>query len=256
MHRIKAFAARNTLELLRDPLSYIFCAAFPLVMLLVMTLVDQSIPPQAGMTVFRIDNLCGGVMIFGQMFVMLFTAITVARDRSGAFLVRMYATPMTGPDFILGYTLPMLAIALGQGALIGLCAMVTGLFTGTHLSAAGLLLTLPVLLPSALLMTGLGLLFGTLLNEKAAPGMCSVIISLGSFLGSVWFDAQGTGGVLLTVCRLTPFYHCTAAVRAAIGLHVTAMDFWLPAGIVCLSAAAVLALACLVFRRRMRADLA
>ena len=87
MHKIKAFAVRNGMEILRDPLSYIFCVGFPLVMLVVMTLVDRSIPAEAGMTIFRIDNLAGGIAVFGQMFVMLFTAITVAKDRSGAFLM-------------------------------------------------------------------------------------------------------------------------------------------------------------------------
>ena len=51
MHKIKAFAVRNGMEILRDPLSYIFCVGFPLVMLVVMTLVDRSIPAEAGMTI-------------------------------------------------------------------------------------------------------------------------------------------------------------------------------------------------------------
>ena len=89
MNRILAFSSRNIKELLRDPLSYIFCLGFPIVMLIIMTLVDQSIPPESGMTVFHINNLCGGIAMFGQTFVMLFTAITVAKDRSGSFLVRM-----------------------------------------------------------------------------------------------------------------------------------------------------------------------
>ena len=54
-------------------ISYIFCLAFPLVMLGVMTLVNESIPKESGMTVFRIDNLSAGVAVFGQTFVMLFS---------------------------------------------------------------------------------------------------------------------------------------------------------------------------------------
>lgn len=98
MHKITAFAERNAKEILRDALSYIFCLGFPLVMLIIMTLVDKSIPKEAGLTVFRIENLAGGIAVFGQTFIMLFTAITVAKDRSGAFLVRMYATPMKSMD--------------------------------------------------------------------------------------------------------------------------------------------------------------
>ena len=87
MHKIRAFALRNGKEILRDPLSWIFCAGFPLVMLVIMTLVDRSIPAEAGMTIFRIENLCGGIMIFGLTFVMLFTAITVAAGFKGGEIV-------------------------------------------------------------------------------------------------------------------------------------------------------------------------
>jgi len=256
MHKIKAFAVRNAKEILRDPLSYIFCIGFPLVMLVIMTLVDRSIPPEAGMTIFRIDRLCGGVMVFGLTFVMLFTAMTVAKDRSGAFLMRMYASPMTAGDFTAGYLLPMLAIALVQAVLIGAASLLIALIIGFDLSVGGLLLAIPALLPSAVFFCALGLLLGTLFNEKAAPGLCSIIISLGSFLGSVWFDAEATGGVLLKISQWLPFHYCTKAVRAAITPNLTAQGFWLPLAVTAGWAAIAVVGAALVFRSRMRAELA
>lgn len=256
MHKIRAFAVRNGKEILRDPLSYLFCIGFPLVMLVIMTLVDRSIPPEAGMTIFRIDRLCGGVMVFGLMFAMLFTAITVAKDRSGAFLMRMYASPMTAGDFTAGYLLPVLVIALAQGLLIGLASLFISLLTGFSLSAGGILLAMPVLLPSAVFFCGLGLLLGTLFNEKSAPGLCSIIISLGSFLGSVWFDAEATGGVLLRISQCLPFHYCTKAVRSAIQLNLAADAFWLPLGVTVVCAMLMAVCAALVFRWRMRRELA
>ena len=256
MHKIKAFAARNFKEILRDTLSYIFCLGFPLVMLVIMTLVDKSIPQEVGMTIFHIENLAGGIVVFGHTFIMLFTAITVAKDRSGAFLVRMYATPMTSADFALGYMLPMLGIALAQGVLIGLCSLLVSVLSGGALTLGGVLLALPVMLPSAVLFIGFGLLFGTLFSDKAAPGVCSIIISLGSFLGSIWFDAEATGGVLFNISRCLPFHYCTKSVRAAMQLNLTKDAFLLPLLIVCACAAAVVALAAFVFSRKMKADLA
>lgn len=256
MHKIKAFAVRNGMEILRDPLSYIFCVGFPLVMLVVMTLVDRSIPAEAGMTIFRIDNLAGGIAIFGQMFVMLFTAISVAKDRGGAFLMRMYASPMQSIDFALGYILPMLVIALAQGLLIGLCSFLVSLLTGTELSVAGLALSMVALLPSAVLFIALGLLFGTLFNEKSAPGLCSIIISLGSFLGSIWFDAEGTGGVLLKISQCLPFYYCTKSVRAAMQLHTGFDALWMPVLVTSASAALLVVAASVAFRMKMKANLA
>lgn len=255
MHKIRAFALRNGKEILRDPLSYVFCLGFPLVMLAIMTLVDQSIPPQAGMTLFHIDNLTGGVLIFGQTFVMLFTAITVAKDRSSTFLLRMYATPMTAMDFVLGYMLPMLVLSLVQGVLIGLCGFIVSLMTGAVLSPAGLLLALLPLIPSAMVFIGFGLLFGTLFREKAAPGVCSIIISLGSFLGSIWFDAETAGGVLLTISRCLPFHYCTKAARAAIHCQADWEGFILPLIIIAGCAVLLCLLSAFVFKRKMKADL-
>ncbi|MGN1109564.1 MAG: ABC transporter permease, partial [Oscillospiraceae bacterium] len=114
MNRILAFSSRNIKELLRDPLSYIFCLGFPLVMLVIMSIVNQSIPAEANMTIFNIENLSAGIAMFGLSFVMLFTCLTVSKDRSGAFLTRLYASPMRSADFIAGYMLPVLVLALIQ----------------------------------------------------------------------------------------------------------------------------------------------
>ncbi len=226
MKRAWAFAERNVKEVLRDPLSYIFCIGFPLVMLVIMTLVNQSIPKEAGMTIFRIDRLSGGVAIFGQTFVMLFAALCVAGDRSGSFLVFTMAA-----------------------------SLIISLITGVELSIAGLLIAIVVSLPSAVMFIGFGLLFGTLFNEKAAPGLCSIIISLGSFLGGIWFDPEMTGGVLLKICRCLPFIYSVKSVRSAIALNFGYEEFWLPLIVVIGSAIVISALGALAFRRRMRADL-
>ena len=255
MNRIFAFSSRNIKELLRDPLSYIFCLGFPIVMLIVMTLVDQSIPPESGMTVFHINNLCGGIAMFGQTFVMLFTALTVSKDRSGSFLVRMYATPMTSGDFTIGYIIPMLVISALQLVITFCASFVISLITGIELSIPGMLLAFLVLIPSAVMFIGFGMLFGTLFSEKAAPGLCSIIISLGSFLGSVFFDAEHTGGVLLTICKCLPFFYCTKSARSAIALNFGLEELLIPLLIVCGAAIVVTALAMAVFSSKMKADL-
>lgn len=255
MNRMTAFADRNQKEILRDPLSYIFCLAFPLAMLVVMTLVNSSIPKESGMTVFRIDNLAVGIAVFGQTFIMLFTGLTVSKDRSGSFLVRMYATPMESSDFTMGYMLPMLVIALAQNVLIYLGSILISFITGPALNPLGLLASMITLIPSAILYICIGLLFGTLFSEKAAPGLCSIIISLSSFVGGVWFDPDNAGGVMLTICRLLPFYYCTRSGRSAVRLDFGTDTWVIPFLIVVLCAAALAVLASVVFRSKMKADL-
>lgn len=36
-------------------------------MLVIMSIVNQSIPPEAGMTIFNIENLAGGIAMFGAV---------------------------------------------------------------------------------------------------------------------------------------------------------------------------------------------
>ncbi|MBR2283453.1 MAG: ABC transporter permease [Ruminococcus sp.] len=256
MNRIAAFTVRNIKEMVRDPLSYIFCIGFPLVMLIIMTVVNESIPAQSGMTIFRIDNLSAGIAVFGQTFVMLFTALTISKDRSGAFLARMYATPMTPTDFTVGYILPMLIISVIQSVITYAASFIISLITGVSLSAAGILLSVIVLIPSALMFIGFGVLFGTLFNDKAAPGLCSIIISLSSILGCIWFDADSAGGIVLKICRALPFYYSTRSARAAIVPDLSAEKLLIPLMIVVVCAALLLILSAVVFRRKMRADLA
>lgn len=253
MNKIQAFAVRNFKEIVRDPLSYIFCLGFPLVMLVIMSLVNDSIPPEAGMTIFRIDNLAGGIAVFGLTFLMLFICLTVAKDRAGAFLVRLYASPMKSWDFILGYVVSTSVLGILQLIAAFAASFIVSLVTGINLNIGGLLLAVVTLLPTMLLLISCGLLFGTLFSEKAAPGLCSIIISFASFLGGVWFDAESTGGVLLKICNALPFFHAVKAARLACALDFG--DYLTHLLITIAYAAAVTAAAVIVFSQKMRADL-
>ena len=252
MNHITAFAGRNLREMMRDALSYVFCIGFPLIMLII-----QSIPAQANMTVFHLENLTAGILMFGLTFVMLFTALTVSHDRAGTFLMRLYASPMTARDFALGYIVPMLLIAVVQALFTFAAAFVISWITGSTLCLNGVLLCLVTMLPSAVMYISIGLLFGTLFHEKSAPGLCSVIISLNSFLGCIFFDADSTGGVLLTVCKCLPFYYCTKSARCAISSAVTlnAENYWIPLLVVISAAVICMLLAMFAFSKRMLADL-
>ncbi|MBD5130571.1 MAG: ABC transporter permease [Ruminococcaceae bacterium] len=253
MNRISAFSSRNFKEIIRDPLSYIFCLGFPLVMLFVMTIVNNSIPPEANMTLFRIDSLAGGIAVFGLTFIMLFTCLTVAKDRSGAFLVRLYAAPMRSGDFILGYILPTSLLAVLQILITLAAAFAVSLTVDIKLNALGPVLTLLSLLPTVVMMISFGLLFGTLFSEKAAPGLCSIVISLASFLGGVWFDADGLGGVLLKICEVLPFYHAVKAARMASALK---FDGFFPHFLMTLAYSVVItAVSVAAFKGKMKADL-
>lgn len=253
MKNTMVFAKRNLLEVLRDPLSWIFCIAFPIVMLVIMSIVNSAIPKE-GMTLFRIDNLAGGIAIFGQMFVMLFTAIAVAKDRSGAFLTRLYSSPMKSSNFVFGYILPMLLTAVIQVIVSLIAAVVISFISDYELSVLGLLFTVVAVIPSALMFSAIGFLFGALFNEKAAPGICSIIISLGAMVGGIWFDVEGVGGFMYKIGRCLPFLYATKLARAAITLDFGVKEFLIPLGVVVFAAILLTVLASIVFSSKMRAD--
>lgn len=253
MNRIKAFSSRNIKEILREPLSYIFCLGFPLVMLIVMTFVNESIPAESGMTIFRIDNLYGGISVFGQTFIMLFTAITVSQDRAGAFLVRMYATPMKTADFIMGYILPMTALSVIQNIITAIASLIISFIVGVEINIAGMLISIAILIPSAVMFIGFGILFGSVCNDKSAPAISSIIISLSSFLGGIWFDTDNAGGVMLKISKCLPFYYCTKTARLATAMNYD--GFVIPVIVVITCSAVVIILSAWTFHTKMKADL-
>lgn len=209
----KVFAVRTWKEIMRDPLSYIFCLGFPLVMLVIMSIIDKSIPAEAGMQVFRIRNLAPGIAYFGLTFVMLFTSVQVSKDRTTALLLRLYASPMKSVEYIFGYTMPVVVLAVVQMVICFGVSFVIGLSTGDILSISEILLSIAALLPSVVLFVGFGILFGTLVNEKAAPGLCSILISGAGMIGGIWMDIDGLGGAIKTVARALPFYHGVSLAR-------------------------------------------
>ena len=214
MMRMAAFARRNVCEILRDPLSYCFCLGFPVVMLLVFQIVNGS---TGGMTpMFELPQLTSGISVFSFSFVMLYMALLVSGDRDSAFLTRLYCTPMTQADFALGYLLPGLAIAAGQAAVCLLCAWALGMATGDRISLARGLLQIAALVPSMLMAVSFGVLFGSLLSSRSAPGVSSVLISASGFLSGAWMplEQMGTYG---KVCRVLPYYPAVRVGRAIMG---------------------------------------
>ena len=112
--RFAAFASRNSKELLRDPLSLIFCIGLPLFLLVLVVVVNRNLPP---VEIFKIENFAPGTAVFGFSFLTLFSGMLIGQDRSTSFLTRLFASPLTGSDYILGYSLPLLPIALLQSVI-------------------------------------------------------------------------------------------------------------------------------------------
>jgi len=236
--RMLAFARRNMLEMLRDPLTLFFGVGFPLILLFLLSLIQANIPAP----IFTPEKLAPGVAVFGQFFLALFAALLVSRDRCSALMLRLRTSPMHGADFILGYVLPLLPLALAQGALCLLAALPLGLDFGP-----GLLRTLMVLLPGAVLHISLGLVCGCLFNERQVGGICGALLTnVGAWLSGIWFDLALVGETFERIAHALPFANSVDAARAALaGGNVLA-----PLAVVCAYAVAFGLLAVWIFAAR------
>lgn len=246
------FAKRTLKEMGRDPLSYMFCLGFPLVMLIIMTILNKNIPKEAGMTIFQIQNLAPGIAVFGLTFVMLFTTLQTSKDRTTALLLRLYASPMKSSDYVIGYTLPVIIISIAQSLITFAVAIIIGLVTDYSFDIKNVLLCVLVLLPSAFLFIGLGIFFGTILNDKAAPGISSIIITLSSMLGGIWMDVDAMSNGFAKVCHALPFYQGTKVARLAITGQYSEMGQ--PLLMIGAYGIGIYLLAVFFFRRKMQSD--
>ena len=213
--KLRSFASRNTKEILRDPLTLCFGLGFPLVLLLLLSAIQANIPVE----MFEIHHLTPGITVFGLAFVSLFSASIISKDRSSSFLRRLYTTPMTPGDFILGYTLPLIPMALLQGLVCYMTAIALGLEPTISIVYALLLL-----LPVSLLYIALGLLCGSLLNDKQVGGICGALLTnLSAWLSGIWFDLELVGGAFQDVAYALPFVHAVELERAALAGDLSAI---------------------------------
>ncbi len=236
------FAARNGKEMLRDKLTLLFGIGFPLILLLLLSLIQANIPVE----LFEIAHLSPGIVVFGFSFISLFSALVISKDRSGSFMLRLLTSPMSARDFILGYTLPLIPMVIAQSAVCFAAAFCLGLEF-----SARVLLTMAVLLPAGFVFVALGLLCGSIFSDKQVGGICGALLTnLSAWLSGTWFDLKLVGGAFEDIAMLLPFARAVEAGRAALGGDYAAIMpnlIWVIAWAAVLYTAAVA-----VFTRKMR----
>ena len=239
MTRTLLFAQRTAREILREPINLFFGLGFPVVLLLLLSAIQHNVP----VPLFEPASLTPGIALFGLSFLSLFSAQLIAKDRESAFLLRLFTTPLTPFNYIFGYLLPLLPMALAQS---GLCYL-TALFLGLEPSGKVLLAILAAL-PASLFFLAVGLLCGSLLSVKAAGGLCGALLTnLTAWLSGAWFDVSLVGGPFEAAANALPFLHGTLLGRAILAGTPAAehLPWMLGYGIV------FLMLAIWAFRRQM-----
>ena len=240
--RLLTFANRNTKEILRDPLTLFFGLGFPLVLILLLSAIQANIPVK----LFEIQHLTPGITVFGLAFMTLFSATIIAKDRGSSLLQRLYTTPLTPLDFILGYTLPMIPLSVAQCAICYVAAVVLGLDITINI-----LYAVVCIIPVSILYIALGLLCGSVLTDKQVGGICGALLTnLSAWLSGVWFDLDLVGGAFKKIAYALPFVHAVDMERAILAGDFSGIfpHLWWVLGY----AAVLLVLAVLMFLRQMK----
>ncbi len=240
--RMLTFASRNTKEILRDPLTLFFGLGFPLVLILLLSAIQANIPVE----LFEIQHLTPGVTVFGLAFMTLFSATIIAKDRGSSLLQRLYTTPLTAVDFILGYTLPIIPISVAQCIICYIAAIILGLDITINI-----LYAVVFIIPVSLLYIALGLLCGSVFTDKQVGGICGALLTnLSAWLSGVWFDLELVGGTFREIAYALPFVHAVEMQRAVLAGDFAGIfpHLWWVLGY----AAALLVFAVSAFLRQMK----
>lgn len=242
--RALVFGWRNAREVLRDPLNVALGIGFPLIVLLLLSAIQANIP----VSLFKIERLAPGMAVFGLSFFSLSAGTLIAKDRVTSLLMRLFASPLSAADFITGYAWPLLPLAMLQALVCFAASLPLGLPLGVNT-----LLALVALVPTAALYIAIGLLAGSIFNDKQVGAICgAVLINLSAWLSGAWFDLDLVGGWFKAVAYALPFAHAVDGARAAVTGDYGSM--WVHLGWVAGYAAAVGILAAAVFRSKMTSD--
>lgn len=240
--KMLTFSKRCAKEILREPLNFFFGLGFPVVLLLLLSVIQSNAP----LDLFRIEHLAPGIAVFGLSFMTLFSATLISKDRESALMQRLYTTPLRAADFILGYMLPIIPIATAQSVVCYTVSVFLGLPVTVNILKSVLLL-----IPISVFYISLGLLFGSILNSKQAGGICGALLTnLSAWLSGIWFDIELAGKTFKKFADLLPFSHAVELQRAVISgtFNEAATHLYY----VCGYATAITILAVLLFLKQMK----
>ena len=213
--RLWTFSRRCTREILRDPLNLFFGLGFPVALILLLTAIQANVPEP----LFQIQMLAPGISVFSLSFLTLFSSTLIAKDRESALLQRLYTTPLRPTDFILGYMLPMIPLALLQTIVCYLLALTLGLPLTINIIYA-----IFATLPMAVFHISLGLFCGSIFNVKQVGGICGALFTnLSGWLSGVWFDLSLVGGTFEKIANMLPFAHAVNLEQSIIEGNYTSL---------------------------------
>ncbi len=246
LSRIIILTKRDFKEILRDPLSLIFTIGMPLFMEILFYLIFHELTLQ-----FEMKYLAPGIVVFAQSFIALFVGLLIAIDRSTSFLTRLYVSNTKSYEFIFSYALSVIPIIFVQSLLFFL----VGGMIDSSIFSINMILAIFVSLVTSFLFISLGILLGSLCNEKSIGGISSIVIAGQSVLSGMWFPIEGLSEGMITLMNILPFRNATKLVQNTMnGINDVYKDFLIPLIIVLAYTIVSFVLAIVAFKRKMKSN--
>ncbi len=237
--RSLALAKRNFIEVWRDPLSLGLTIGLPIAMLLVLQLLSGV------EDFFSVTSLTPGIVLFGFVMLMFSAALALSRDRESALFARLLTAPLAPNDFVSGYSLPYLPVAIIQAVALFAIGLMLGLEVEGNIG-----IVILIFLIMAIMYVAMGMALGATFSTKVVPFAYMIVLLLTIF-GGAWMDLEAIGGVFRTAGDIFPFAHALDATRAVMidgaGFGAIATDLYWVIGYT----VAAVVLAIVAFRRRM-----
>lgn len=220
--KLKYFSSRTFKEIIRDPINLFFGLIFPTILILLLEKIGKNAP----VSMFKAEELIPGMTVFGLSFMTLFASLLISKDRESAFLQRLYTTPLKPIDFILGYSLPLVPMAIIQS----LMGYFIGLFMGLEISV-NILIALVSIIPISLFFIFLGLICGSIFNSRQVGGICGALLTnLTAWFSGIWFDVNLVGKGFSKISNLLPYTHAVELERLIYNGNFTNISqhiFWI-----------------------------
>ncbi len=196
----------------------------------------------------QIDFIAPGIIIFGLLIMIPTSGRIMLRDKENRFLNRMLTTPTKPWEFIAGYSLSMVVLAIAQIVIFILLGWLFGMDI-----VGSILLAFLIFLLTAICSIGIGMVVASLSKSENQGESLSWLFSMPlAIVSGVWFSIEFMPSYIRTFANLFPYAHAVNASRAIItrgvGMEAISGDFFFLVG----WAAGIFILGTILFSRTMR----
>ena len=170
------------------------------------------------------------------------------RDKESRFLYRMLTTPTKPWEFIAGYALSMVLLAIAQISIFVLLGWLFGMDI-----VGSIWLAFAIFLLTAICSIGIGMVVASLSKSENQGESLSWLFSMPlAIVSGVWFSTEFMPSYIRIFADIFPFAHAVDASRAVItrgvGMEAISGDFFFLVG----WAAGIFILGTILFSRTMR----